>query len=73
LFSYDSIEFKIDNNLKDSLSIGYEKFEDDYNIALFGCDITCKEDWKGAINFNNSTDIVNQTRIIGIEAKVRFY
>jgi len=73
LFLYDSIEFKTDNNFEGGLRIAYENFEDDYSIALFGRNITDEENLKGAIDFNNLTGIVNQPRIFGIEAKVRFY
>jgi iron complex outermembrane receptor protein len=73
LFLYDSIEFKTDNNFEGGLRIAYENYEDDYSIALFGRNITDEENLKGAIDFNNLTGIVNQPRIIGIEAKIRFY
>jgi iron complex outermembrane receptor protein len=73
LFLYDSIEFKTDNNFEGGLRIAYENFADDYSIALFGRNITNEENLKGAIDFNNLTGIVNQPRIFGIEAKVRFY
>jgi iron complex outermembrane receptor protein len=73
LFLYDSIEFKTDNNFEGGLRIAYENYADDYSIALFGRNITDEENLKGAIDFNNLTGIVNQPRIFGIEAKVRFY
>ena len=73
LFLYDSIEFKTDNNFEGGLRIAYENFADNYTIALFGRNITDEENLKGAIDFNNLTGIVNQPRIFGIEAKVRFY
>ncbi|MFT6990384.1 MAG: iron complex outermembrane receptor protein [Paraglaciecola sp.] len=40
---------------------------------MFGRKITNEENLKGAIDFNNLMGIVNQPRIFGIEAKVRFY
>lgn len=49
------------------------EYTDDYRIALFGRKITNEENLKGAIDFNNLMGIVNQPRIFGIEAKVRFY
>jgi iron complex outermembrane receptor protein len=73
LFLYDSIEFKTNNNFEGGLRIAYENYADDYSIALFGRNITDEENLKGAIDFNNLTGIVNQPRIFGIEAKVRFY
>tara|TARA_R110002167_G_scaffold35356_6_gene112960 strand:+ start:2130 stop:4430 length:2301 start_codon:yes stop_codon:yes gene_type:complete len=73
LFLYSSREFKTNDNFEGGLRIAYENFEDDYSIALFGRNITDEENLKGAIDFNNLTGIVNQPRIFGIEAKVRFY
>jgi iron complex outermembrane receptor protein len=73
LFLYDSVEFTTDGNIEGGLRIGYENFEDDYSIALFARNITDEENVKGAIDFNNLTGIVNQPRIIGIEAKISFF
>lgn len=73
LFLYSSLEFKTNDNVEGGLRIAYENFADDYSIALFGRNITDQENIKGAIDFNNLTGIVNQPRIFGIEAKVRFY
>lgn len=73
LFLYDSVEFKTDDNYEGGLRIGYEDYENNYSIALFGRNITDEENVKGAIDFNNLTGIVNQPRIFGIEAKVSFY
>lgn len=73
LFLYSSLEFKTNDNFEGGLRIAYENFADDYSIALFGRNITNEENLKGAIDFNNLTGIVNQPRIFGIEAKVRFY
>ena len=73
LFLYDSIEFKTDDQFEGGIRIGYENFEDNYTIALFGRNITDEENVKGAVDFNNMTGIVNQPRIWGIEAKISFY
>lgn len=73
LFLYDSTEFTTDNNYEGGLRIGYENFDDGYSIALFGRNITDEENVKGAVDFNNLTGIVNQPRIIGVEAKISFY
>ena len=73
LFLYESVEFQTDGNVEGGLRIGYENFEHNYTVALFGRNITDEENVKGAIDFNNLTGIVNQPRIFGIEAKVSFY
>ena len=73
LFLYESVEFQTDGNVEGGLRIGYENFEHNYTVALFGRNITDEENVKGAVDFNNLTGIVNQPRIFGIEAKVSFY
>ncbi|GAB2705625.1 TonB-dependent receptor [Aliiglaciecola aliphaticivorans] len=73
LFLYDSVEFTTDSNYEGGLRIGYENYQNNYSIALFGRNITDEENVKGAIDFNNLTGIVNQPRIFGIEAKISFY
>jgi iron complex outermembrane receptor protein len=70
---YESVEFQTDGNVEGGLRIGYENFEHNYTVALFGRNITDEENVKGAVDFNNLTGIVNQPRIFGIEAKVSFY
>lgn len=73
LFLYDSVEFTTDDNFEGGLRIGYENYQNNYSIALFGRNITDEENVKGGIDFNNLTGIVNQPRIFGIEAKISFY
>jgi iron complex outermembrane receptor protein len=73
LFLYDSVEFTTDGNIEGGLRIGYENFDDNYSIALFARNITDEENVKGAVDFNNLTGIVNQPRIVGIEAKISFF
>lgn len=73
LFLYESVEFQTDNQFELGLRIGYENFDNDYTIALFGRNITDEENIKGAIDFNNLTGFVNEPRIWGIEGKISFY
>lgn len=73
LFLYESIEYQTNDNVEGGLRIGYENFADGYTIALFGRNITNEDNVKGAIDFNNLTGIVNEPRVIGIEAKMTFY
>jgi iron complex outermembrane receptor protein len=73
LFLYESLEYQTDNNMEGGLRIGYENFAHGYTVALFGRNITNEDNVKGAIDFNNLTGIVNEPRIIGIEAKMTFY
>lgn len=73
LFLYDAVEFSTDDNFEGGLRLGYENFEHNYTIALFGRNITDEDNVKGAIDFNNLTGIVNEPRVIGVEARVNFY
>ena len=73
LFLYDSVEFTTDGNIEGGLRVGYENFANNYSFALFVRNITNEENVKGAIDFNNLTGIVNQPRIVGIEAKISFF
>lgn len=73
LFLYDSVEYSVDTQFEGGIRIGYENFSEGYSIALFGRNITDEDNVKGAIDFNNLTGILNEPRIIGIEAKMSFY
>ncbi|WP_086934280.1 TonB-dependent receptor [Agarilytica rhodophyticola] len=69
---YEAAEFITDDQFEGGLRLGYENFEDNYQIALFGRNITDEENVKGIIDFNNNTGFVNQPRIVGVEFNVRF-
>jgi iron complex outermembrane receptor protein len=73
LFLYDSIEYSTDGQFEGGLRIGYENYVEGYSVALFGRNITDEDNVKGGIDFNNLTGIVNEPRVIGIEAKMTFY
>ena len=73
LFLYDAVEFTTDDNFEGGVRIGYENYEHNYTIALFGRNITDEDNVKGAIDFNNLTGIINEPRIWGVEAKISFY
>ena len=70
---YESVEFTTDDNFEGGLRIGYENFEHNYTVALFGRNITDEDNVKGAIDFNNLTGIMNEPRILGVEVKYSFY
>ncbi|WP_337841793.1 TonB-dependent receptor [Rheinheimera sp.] len=73
LFLYESEEFHTDGNYEAGLRIGYLNFDNEYELALFGRNITDQDNLKGAIDFNNLTGFVNEPRIYGIEFKKSFY
>jgi iron complex outermembrane receptor protein len=69
-FLYDSVEFSDDRLLEGGIRIGYKT--DRFDIAAFGRNITNDESAVSAIDFNNLTAMVNEPRIWGIEAGVKF-
>ncbi|WP_337880973.1 TonB-dependent receptor [Rheinheimera sp.] len=73
LFLYESAEFYTDGNYEAGLRIGYLNFDNEYELALFGRNITDQDNLKGAIDFANLTGFVNEPRIYGIEFKKSFY
>jgi iron complex outermembrane receptor protein len=73
LFLYESVEFQTDNNMEAGLRLGYQNYEGNYEVALYGRNITDEDNVKGAIDFANLTGFVNEPRMIGIEFKKNFF
>lgn len=73
LFLYEAKEFTVDDNQEAGLRIGYMNYDGNYEVALFGRNITDEDNVKGAIDFNNNTGFVNEPRIIGVEFKKNFF
>ena len=73
LFLYDSVEFSTDQHYEAGLRMGYENFNHNYQIALFGRNITNEHNLRGGIDFNNLTGIVNEPKIVGIKFTARYY
>ncbi|QJB69392.1 TonB-dependent receptor [Parasphingorhabdus halotolerans] len=69
-FLYDSVEFQDKSQLEGGLRIGYRT--DRFDIAGFVRNITNDQSAVGAIDFNNLTGFVNEPRIWGVEAGVKF-
>jgi iron complex outermembrane recepter protein len=69
-FLYESREFNDKKMLEGGLRIGYNT--DRFDIAGFIRNITNDVSAVGGIDFNNLTGFVNEPRIFGIEAGVRF-
>jgi iron complex outermembrane recepter protein len=69
-FLYRSLEFSDDSLLEGGVRVGYRT--DRFDIALFGRNITNDVSAVGGIDFNNLTAFVNEPRIWGIEAGIRF-
>ncbi len=71
-FLYDSAEFNGDPLLEGGLRIGYNWNSGQYELALFGRNITNEQELVGGIDFNNLTGFVNEPRIFGLEFSARF-
>ncbi len=71
-FLYESREFKGDPLLEGGLRVGYNWNYGDYEVALYGRNITDREELVGAIDFNNLTGFINEPRVWGLEFTARF-
>ncbi|WP_207791504.1 TonB-dependent receptor [Sandaracinobacteroides saxicola] len=69
-FLYDSVEFQDKHMLEGGLRIGYKT--DRFDVAGFVRNITNDSSAVGGIDFNNLTGFVNEPRVWGIEAGIRF-
>ncbi len=69
---YESLEFDLDSQFEGGLKIGYRDLADNWEVALFGRNITDEENVKGFIDFSNLTGFVNEPAIWGIEGRVDF-
>ena len=69
---YESLEYDTDSQFEGGLKIGYRNNVDNWELALFGRNITDEENVKGGIDFNNNTGFVNEPTIWGIEGRVDF-
>ncbi|TXH67188.1 MAG: TonB-dependent receptor [Lysobacteraceae bacterium] len=71
-FLYEAVEFTGDPLLEGGLRLGYAWNSGDYELAMFGRNITDEEAIVGAIDFNNLTGFLNEPRTWGLEFKARF-
>ena len=74
-FLYESTEFTGDGLLEGGIRVGYEWYTDgaEYEVAVYGRNITDEEQLTGAIDFNNLTGYVNEPRFWGVEFKANFF
>ncbi len=70
-FLYESKEFK-DDGFELGLRLGYAFGRGQYEVALFGRNITDEVIVRGGIDFNNLTGFTNDPRIVGVEFLARF-
>ncbi|WDS35094.1 TonB-dependent receptor [Pseudoxanthomonas sp.] len=71
-FLYQSTEFRGKSTLEGGLRIGYAWDYGDYEVALFGRNITDQTRIVGAIDFNNLTGFINEPRTYGLAFSARF-
>ncbi|HEX5755694.1 MAG TPA: TonB-dependent receptor, partial [Arenimonas sp.] len=72
LFLYESIEFQGGALLEGGLRIGYAWQYGDYEVAVFGRNITDELALIGGIDFNNLTAMTNEPRLWGVEFRAKF-
>jgi len=70
-FLYESKEFQGDG-LEIGLRLGYAWRDGDYEVALFGRNITDEMIIQGGVDFNNLTGMTNEPRIIGLQFMTKF-
>ena len=71
-FLYESVEFTGKSSLEGGLRAGYNWNQGDYEIAIFGRNITDTTRVVGGIDFNNLTGFLNEPRTFGLEFTARF-
>jgi iron complex outermembrane receptor protein len=71
-FLYRSKEFTGKASLEGGLRVGYQWHYGDYDVALFGRNITDTTRIVGGIDFNNLTGFINEPRTYGVEFTAKF-
>ncbi len=71
-FLYDSIEFTGKSSLEGGLRVGYGWDYGNYEVALYGRNITDETRIVGGIDFNNLTGFLNEPRTVGVEFSAKF-
>ena len=69
-FLYNSVEFSDDMMLEGGLRIGYRTQK--FDVAAFARNITDDTSAVSGIDFNNLTAMVNEPRVFGMEASIKF-
>ncbi len=69
---YYTPEFVTDNQFEGGLKVGYRNIRNNWEVALFGRNITDEDNVKGFVDFSNNTGFVNEPAIWGIEATYNF-
>ncbi len=71
-FIYESPEFRGRSSLEGGLRLGYNWDYGQYDVAVFGRNLTNQTRVVGAIDFNNLTGFLNEPRTWGVEFTAKF-
>lgn len=71
-FLYESAEFNSNGNIEGGARLGMLCKDGRLDVALFARNILDAENVKGGIDFNNLTGFVNEPRIFGVSASLKF-
>ncbi|WP_394695964.1 TonB-dependent receptor [Pseudoxanthomonas japonensis] len=71
-FLYESREFTGKSSLEGGLRVGYGWDYGNYEVALYGRNITDQTRIVGGIDFNNLTGFLNEPRTVGVEFSAKF-
>jgi len=69
---YEAVEFETDDQYEGGIRIAYINTSHDYEVGLFGRNITDEENTKGFIDFSNNTAIVNEPSLWGVDFAINF-
>jgi len=69
---YYTPEFQTDNQFEGGVKVGYRNLENNWEVGIFGRNITDEDNVKGFVDFSNNTGFVNEPAIWGIEATYNF-
>ncbi len=74
-FLYKAIEFEGDSLFEAGVRLGYRwsSGPHDYELAIFGRNITNEQVLIGGVDFNNNTGMINDGRFWGAEFNISFY
>ena len=69
---YYTPEFETNNQFEGGLRVGYKNLRNNWEVALFGRNITDEDNVKGFVDFSNNAGFVNEPAIWGVEATYNF-
>ncbi len=69
---YYTPEFETNNQFEGGLRVGYRNTRNNWEVALFGRNITDEDNVKGFVDFSNNAGFVNEPAIWGIEGTYNF-